>query len=118
MFPASVDIDDPVFVRLRAYLSDIDLGDAPGLLGSTGYAFALPVQSRLLGAIVVGNRENEENFDPEERELLRSVARELAAALAAIETADRAELVEQIASGTIDLESARRRARELAAGKS
>jgi hypothetical protein len=115
-FPTAVDVDDAAFVRLRTYLSDVDLGDAPGSLGSSGYAFAMAVQNRLLGALVVGNRDNEENYDPEERDLLRSVAREVAAALAAIGAADRADLVEQLASGAIDVGTARRRAQELTAG--
>lgn len=118
LFPTTVDCDDPVFVRLRASLSDVDLGDAQGQLGSNGYAFAMAVQSRVLGALVIGNRVDEENYDPEERALLRSLAREVAAALAATEAADRADLVEELAAGTLDLESARRRARELMAGES
>lgn len=117
-FPTSVDGDDPVFVRLRASLADVDLADVPSRLGSNGYAFAMAVQSRVLGAIVIGNRVDEENYDPEERALLRSLAREVAAALAAIEAADRAELVKELAAGTIDLESARRRARGLMARES
>ncbi len=117
-FPETVDGDDPPFVRLRAYLSDVDLTEVPGTLGSGGYAFAMAVQSRLLGAIIAGNRGNDETYDPEERELMRAVAREVAAALAAISAADFAELVTQLASGAIDASAARMRAQELVAGES
>jgi hypothetical protein len=111
--PDLVGADDRAFVRLRTYLSDVDLDDVASMLGETGVGFALAVQGRMLGAIIVGGRADEESYDPEERSLMRTLAREVGAALQAITASDQADLIEQLASGNLDAREAMARAKAL-----
>jgi hypothetical protein len=98
---------------LRTYLTEADLAEVNSALGDEGYAFAMVVRGQLVGALVSGKRANDEGYDPAERALLRGVARELAAALQVLHSADRVDLVTALADGSIDLRAAELRAKRL-----
>jgi hypothetical protein len=117
-FPETVSGDDPAFARLRARLKDVDLGETKGALAGDGYGFALAAQSRLMGALIVRSRSDAEAFDPEERELVRALAREVASALQAISASDHVAFLELLATGKIDGDAAREQARALIARES
>jgi len=117
-FPRTVGRDDPVLARLSATLRDVDLGDVCGSLGSDGYAFALATQSRLTGALVIRGRDDAESYDPEERALVRALAREVASALQAIAASDHVEFIEQVAAGKLDARAAQAKAQALIARES
>lgn len=112
-FPRTIDRDDPVITRLSATLKDVDLGDVGGSLGSDGYAFALATQSRLTGALIIRGRDDAEAYDPEERALVRALAREVASALQAIEASDHLDFIEQVAAGKLDAQAAQSKAQAL-----
>jgi len=84
-------------------------------LTGDGYGFALAVQGRLVGVLVVRGRDDAEAFDPEERSLVRALAREVAATLQAIAAAGSIAFIEKIAAGTISEEEARALAQGLIA---
>jgi len=112
-FPQSVPIDDPAFVRLRTYLRDVDLSDVESSLGKAGIAFPLAVQGRLSGALVVGPRQSDEAYDPDERSIVRALAVRVASTLAALRASEHAQLVKAIADGSIGADEARSRAQRL-----
>ena len=114
-YPESVNIDDPAFVRLRTYLRDVDLSDVDSALAGSGIAFPLAVQGRLNGALVVGPRESEEAYDPDERSIVRALAVRVAATLEALRARKHAQLVRAIADGSIGADEARSRAKSLLA---
>ncbi|HEY5095616.1 MAG TPA: GAF domain-containing protein [Candidatus Eremiobacteraceae bacterium] len=114
-FPEMVDGDDPAFVHLRAGLKDVDLAGTAGALAGDRYGFALAAQRRLIGALIVGARDDAEAFDPEERELVRALAREVGTALEVLDAADHLEFIEQLALGKTDGPAAREQAQALLA---
>jgi len=111
--PETIDADDTAFIRLRKSLAEVDLEEVVSGLGEGGYAFPLSVRGRMFGALICGRRQEDDAYAPDERELLRHVAREVAAELHLIRSRDLADLAQAIASGTLSLEDARKRAREL-----
>jgi hypothetical protein len=76
-----LDADDPAFVKLRRMESYVDLSAVSSVLGSAGYAFPLFARGESFGALVCGRRADDEGYAPDERDLLRHVAREVAAEL-------------------------------------
>jgi hypothetical protein len=76
-----VDADDPALIKLRSRQSYVDLSDVTSALGTVGYAFPLSVRGENFGALVCGRRADDEGYAPDERDLLRHVAREVAAEL-------------------------------------
>lgn len=112
-FPREISADDDAIACLRENLHDVDLGDIHGALAGDGYGFALAAQSRLIGVLVVRGRGDAEAYDPEERGLVRALAREVATALRAISAADQMEFIEQLAAGTIDAHAAQKRAQAI-----
>lgn len=113
--PKIVDSDDPAFVRMRADLRDVELEDVASALGGSGLAVPMTVRGSLLGAVVLGPRTSGEPYAPDERALLLLVARELAAALNAMQSKDHADLVGALATGLIDAQAAQARAKQLRA---
>jgi GAF domain-containing protein len=111
--PSHIDSDDPVFVRLRKSLSDVDLSTLSSALGARGYAFPLSVRGRLFGALACGPREEDEPYAADELALLHHVAREVGAELHLIRSRDLSQLAREIADGKVTQEEARQRAREL-----
>ena len=114
-FPEAVSMDDAVIARLREDLFDVDLADVHSALSGDGYGFALAVQGRLAGVLVVRGRDDAEAYDPEERGLVRALAREVAATLQAIAAAGSIAFIEKIAAGSISEEEARAQAQVLIA---
>jgi len=111
--PESADADDSAFIRLRKSLAEVEMGGLGSQLGTQGYAFPLSVRGRMFGALVCGRREEDEGYAPDERALLRNVAREVAAELYLIRSRDLSELARAIAAGRMTPDEARERAREL-----
>ncbi len=107
--PGEVGVDDPAFVRLRKHLSQVDLSGISSALGERGVAFALPVRGKLFGALLCGDRVDDETYAPDEIMLLRNVAHEVGAELHAIRARQRAELLDALMTGSIDLSTARAR---------
>ncbi len=81
--PRQVGVDDLAFVKLRTHDAEVDLNDTSSALGQEGYAFPLRVRGRLLGALVVGPR-TDEQYVADERELFAHVAHEVGGALFAL----------------------------------
>lgn len=107
--PAEVGVDDPAFVRLRKHLSQIDLSDVNSALGSDAIAFAFSVRGQLTGAFICGPRINGETFAPDEIALLRNVTHEIGVELHAIRSREKAEILNALTSGMMDLPAARLR---------
>ncbi len=111
--PQTVGVDDLAFVRLRARLLQVDLGDVTSALGSDAVAFALVVRGQLIGALLCGRRTNGESYAPDEIRMVRDAAHAIAAELYAIRARERAELLVAVTSGAVDLETARIQLRAL-----
>jgi hypothetical protein len=114
-FPQVITADDAAIACLRADMQDVDLADIQSALTGEGYGFALAVQGRLIGVLVVRGRDDAEAFDPEERSLVRALAREVAHALQAIAAADNIAFIAALAAGDVDQKEARERAQTLIA---
>ncbi len=107
--PAEIAVDDQAFVRLRKQLSQIDLSEVNSALGSDAIAFALAVRGQLTGAFICGPRLNGETFAPDEIALLRNVVHEIGAELYAIRAREKAEILNALTDGIMDLPTARLR---------
>jgi len=107
--PAQVDVDDPAFVRLRKHLSQVDLSEVKSALGSDATAFALSVRGQLTGAFICGPRITGETFAPDELAMLRNVIHEIGAELQAIRSREKADILNALTSGLMDLPAARLR---------
>lgn len=114
-FVESVQADDPAFVRLRTYLTDIDLVDVESALGDSGCIFPLAAHGVLMGAVVCGGRKSDEAYDPDERAAVRSLAARVSVALEGLRSREFAQLARLLADGVLDAEQARARARALMA---
>lgn len=111
-----VEADDPTFVRLRTYLTDVDLADVDGSqLGRSGCIYPLAAHGRLMGALYCAERRSREAYDPDERGAVRSLAARVSAALEALRSREFAQLARLLADGALDEEQARARARSLIA---
>ncbi|MGH8278014.1 MAG: GAF domain-containing protein [Gammaproteobacteria bacterium] len=113
-FVERVAADDLAFVRLRAGDREAELHEVASALGKDGYVFPMAVRGKLIGALVCGSRPAEQ-YTADERELLYHVAQQAGAALHALRNREHERFVDSIASGALDADSARARARELAA---
>lgn len=107
--PDEVDVDDPAFVRLRRHLSQIDLSEVKSALGNDDIAFALSARGQLTGAFLCGPRTSGETFAPDEIAMLRNAVREIGAELHAMRTREKAEILNALTSGMMDLKAARLR---------
>lgn len=108
--------DDPAFLRLRSRQSDVDLSEVPSALGAVGYAFPLSVRGENFGAMVCGRRADDEGYAPDERDLLRHVAREVAAELVIIRSRVESKIREETAKDIRhlrELEDENRRLKQL-----
>ncbi len=112
-FAGDLDPDDPAFVRMRSSFAPVDLEDIGSAAARGGLAFPLAVGGLLDGALVCTPRQSGESYAPDERDLLQRVAQAVAAALAATRARERAEFVAAVADGTLDLDQATARARDL-----
>ncbi|MBA3564808.1 MAG: GAF domain-containing protein [Gammaproteobacteria bacterium] len=96
---------------MRADRIEIGLGEVSSALGSEGYVFPMAVRGVLRGALACGARSEE--YTRDERKLIAEVAHQVGIALHALRARDNEALVKEIASGSLDPSTARKRAREL-----
>jgi hypothetical protein len=108
-----IDADDPALIRLRSTQREVDLSSIQSAMGAVGFAFPLFVRGENFGVLVCGRRADDEGYTPDDRDLLRHVAREVAAELFIIRARDQRDLLQAIASGLIDPDKASQRARLL-----
>ncbi|HEY1890181.1 MAG TPA: hypothetical protein VGG63_07235 [Steroidobacteraceae bacterium] len=108
-WPEAVDIDDPVFVALRARRQEVALREIASTVGTDSLAFPMVVGEMLSGAIICRPRAGEQ-FAPDIRTALAEAAHSLGASLYILRYREQARLVADIASGRIDESGGRRRA--------
>jgi len=76
-----VDIDDPVVVRMRSALTEVDLGSLPSTMGNDGVVFPMLARGRIVGVLACGNKPGHEAYDSDERKLLFDLAHEAGTSL-------------------------------------
>ncbi len=114
-YPESVKIDDAAFAAARTGQNEIDLSELHSALGSDGYAFPMTTQSGLQGVLVCANRPGE-HYAAEERKLLTQVARQMGAAMFAINAREDRNFIRAVARGVLNPESTRAQALSLETG--
>ncbi len=77
---ADVDADDPAMVALRAWREPLDLQTIHTTL-SGEWAFPMIVRSRVVGALVCGQKRDGESYAPVEREALATLSQSVGVAL-------------------------------------
>jgi hypothetical protein len=115
-WPAVIDADDPVFVALRASHEPVALAAQANGIGTEGLALPMTVAESLLGALVCRPRDGEQ-FAPEIRAALATVAHHLGMALTGLRHREHARLVADFAAGRLDPDTARRGAITLLEGE-
>lgn len=90
-FPASVDIDDPLLVKLRRWNEPVDTHDVQTVFPD-GMVFPMCARGRVIGALACGAKRDYSAFDPDERASILEVARGVGAALDALASDDRDSL--------------------------
>jgi GAF domain-containing protein len=90
------------------HVADLDSALKPGEL-----AFALGFGGRLSGALVCAARTTQEPYDPDEIALLKAVAGQLSVVLETIRARISESLVEALAAGLVDANTAREQARAI-----
>ena len=115
-WPAVIDADDPVFVAMRASHEPVALAAQANRIGAEGLALPMTVAESLLGALVCRPRDGEQ-FAPEIRAALATVAHHLGMALTGLRHREHARLVADVAAGRLDPDTARRRAITLLEGE-
>ena len=108
-WPATVDVDDPAFVSLRARREEINLHRKGSAIAAESLAFPMTTAELLTGAVVCLPR-NGERFAPDVRAALAEVAHSLGTSLYILRYREQTRLVADIAAGRIDDRTARRRA--------
>lgn len=108
-WPDCVDVDDAVFVSLRARRQEVDLHGLASAVGVDSLAFPMIVGEMLNGAVVCRPRAGEQ-FAPDVRMALAEAAHNLGASLYILRYREQARLVADIATGRIDESGARQRA--------
>ncbi|MDE2573595.1 MAG: GAF domain-containing protein [bacterium] len=96
--PEALDVDDPLFVRLRATRRELHAEEVESGLGARGMAFPLAAGGTLLGALVCVPQANEQTWDPDQTRLARAVAQSVAVAYAAIQGRIRTEAVKAVSA--------------------
>jgi len=76
-----VNIDDPVVVRMRSALTEIELGALRSTLGNDGIVFPMLARGRVVGVLACGNKPGRQDYDPDERKLLFDLAHEAGTSL-------------------------------------
>jgi hypothetical protein len=113
IFPRHCERDDPAFVRLRATMRECHLVDVPSALAFGEIAIPLGLAGRFDGALVCASRQTGEPYDPDEIALLGSLARQLSVVLETMRARASEDLVDALAAGLVDPDSARERARAI-----
>jgi hypothetical protein len=113
-YPEQIRMDDPAMVAVRADLKEVELTYLDSSLGKESCVFPIIVLGRLRGVLVCTNRPGE-RFATDEKTLLAEVVRDVGAAWRILRARDNEEYVWEMAQGALNLESARERAKALAA---
>jgi hypothetical protein len=108
-WPEAVDVDDSVFVSLRAQRKEVDIKKPRSAIGADALAFPMTVAETLTGALICRPYDGEQ-FTPDAREALAEAARNLGMSLYILRNRERARLVADIAAGRIEETAARTRA--------
>jgi hypothetical protein len=111
----TMDVDDPLFVSLRARREELDLKDVVTAMGTEGFAFPMTVAESLNGAVICGPPDGEQ-FAPDVRAALVEAGRNLGMSVYILRYKEQAHFVADIAAGRIDQPVARRRATSLIEG--
>lgn len=104
-WPDRIDADDAAFVALRSGAEEQALSDVKSAMGGGGIAFPMFVAGRLQGAIVCGDRAQQ--YTPDERQLLKSVAHEVGAALHSLKARESERMLEALAHGKLSARDVR-----------
>ena len=105
-WPKHVDVDDPVFVSLRAGKPWAGLESPRSPLGTGGIAFPMRVAGRLQGAIICADRTSQ--YAQEERKSMARVANAVGIALHALSAQASQNVMESLLAGNTSLEDVRR----------
>jgi hypothetical protein len=108
-WPQSVDVDDPVFVSLRAQHKEVDVGKPRSSIGADALALPMTVAEMLSGALICRPHDGEQ-FTSDARAALAEAARNLGMSLYVLRNREQARLVADIAAGRIAESAARTRA--------
>lgn len=112
-FPAILDANDPVLLKMRAGDAEVPVDGAHRSPVTEGNAYGLTVRNRLLGVVICGPRPGED-YTAEERKLFISVAHDVAIGLHGLRLLEQERLLEDLASGACTrVSEARIRARAL-----
>ncbi len=111
-FPQHVHTDDAAMVAARAEQKAVDLSDFNSKLGADGCVFPMTVLGVVRGVLVCANRPGE-HFASDEKELISQVASNVGAAWRILRARDNEAFVRTVASGQLDIESAKARAQSL-----
>ncbi|MGA9853713.1 MAG: GAF domain-containing protein [Gammaproteobacteria bacterium] len=112
MFPLQVHTDDVAMVATRAEQKAVDLSDFTSKLGADGCVFPMTVLGVVRGVLVCANRPGE-HFASDEKELISQVAGNVGAAWRILRARDNEAFVRTVASGQLDIETAKARAQSL-----
>jgi hypothetical protein len=113
-WPEGVDVDDPLFVRLRSGREELDIKTVESALGAEGCAFPMTVGQTLTGAVICTPRDGEQ-LNREVRGAMAELARSIGTSLYLLRYREQARLIAQIAAGDVDQAVARSRAAALVA---
>lgn len=108
-WPEIVDVDDPVFVSLRARPQEVDLKRQGSSITADALAYPMTVGETLTGTLICRPHDGEQ-FTSDAREALAVAARNLGMSLYILRNREQARLVADIAAGRIDETAARTRA--------
>jgi hypothetical protein len=93
------------FVALRSGAGEQALSDVRSALGDGGFAFPMFVAGRLQGALVCGERAQQ--YTPDERQSLKTVAHEVGAALQSLKARESERVLEELARGKLSVRDVR-----------
>lgn len=110
-WPERVDVDDPVFVALRAGRRELDARSLESAVRD-GRAFAMRVGQILTGAVICRPREGEQ-LDRDVRAAICELAHAVSTSLYLLRYREQARLIAEIAAGQVDHAAARSRAAAL-----
>ncbi|MGH8290561.1 MAG: hypothetical protein ACREV7_16340 [Steroidobacteraceae bacterium] len=112
-WPETVDVDDPLFVSLRAQRKEVDVRRQRSSISADALAYPMTVAEALTGALICRPHDGEQ-FTSDAREALAEAARNLGMSLYILRNREQARLVADIAAGRIEEAAARTRALALA----
>lgn len=111
-WPEAVDIDDPLFLKLRAGRREHEIRGLGSAAGTEGVAFPMTVGQTLTGAVILTPRPGEK-LNRDVRDSLAELARSVGTSLYLLRYRDQARLIAEIAAGGVDQAAARERAAAL-----